>query len=147
MMSVARVPIHIEWDSAKCSNCMSCMVVCAERHTGMSSPHRARIQILIDPIWNRELAAHYCRQCEDAPCAEVCPSEAILFDGQLGAWIMDEALCTGCGLCEEACPYEAIQLDLVSGYAAKCDLCHGAVRCVEICAPQALTLVADAGGA
>ena len=137
---------HIQWNPDKCSNCMSCVVVCAERHTGMSAPERTRIRIRTD-FKCVELDATYCRQCENAACAEVCPFDAIQFDEQLKAWIVDEEMCTGCGLCEEACPYGAIQIDPMTGQAIKCDLCLGAVRCVEVCPTQALTLVTDQGGA
>ena len=139
MSELAR-PIHIQWDKVLCSNCMSCVIVCAERHTGTSAPSRARIRIQVDLLLDNDVTAHYCRQCEDAPCAEVCPEEAIAFDGELRAWLVDEEKCLGCALCEEACPYEAIQVDMITGIAAKCDLCGGAVRCVEICPTQALVL-------
>lgn len=138
-------PAHIEWNVVKCSSCMSCMVVCSERHTGTSAPSRARIRILVDPMGKRDVAAQYCRQCcaERAPCAEVCPDQAISFDEQVRAWRVDETLCQACELCVDACEYGAIRVDRVTGVAAKCDLCLGAVRCVEICPTQALFLVAD----
>jgi len=145
-MSNIAEPVHIEWDAAKCSNCMSCVVVCAERHTGTSAPSRARIRILVDLLLNNEVTAHYCRQCADAPCAEVCPEESITFDETLRAWLVDSEKCIACGACVDACPYEAIVIDSVTGTATKCDLCGGLVRCVEICAPKALYLVGVAAG-
>ena len=134
-------PVHIDWDKTKCSNCMSCVVVCAERHTGMSAPSRARIRILVDLLLDNDVTAHYCRQCADAACAEACPEEAIAFDETIRAWLVDEEKCIACAACVEACPYSAIQLDPVTDVATKCDLCGGLVRCVEICPPKALSLV------
>lgn len=138
--SVTVIPIHVEWNQVKCSNCMSCVVVCAERHTGVSAPSRARIRIS-DLLTDNEVTAEYCRQCADAACAEACPEEAIAFDETIRAWLVDEEKCIACAACVEACPYSAIQLDPVTDVATKCDLCGGLARCVEICPPKALSLV------
>jgi len=134
---------HIEWDKAKCSNCMSCVVVCSERHTGMSVPSRARIRIFVDLLTDNDVTAQYCRQCVDAACADACPEEAIAFDAATRAWLVDEEKCIACAACVDACTYQAIQLDPVTDVATKCDLCGGLVRCVEICPPKALLLVND----
>jgi Fe-S-cluster-containing hydrogenase component 2 len=115
------------------------MTVCSERHTGMSAPSRSHIHILVD-LLRGDYAADYCRQCQPAPCAAACPTEAIRLDGQARAWLVDESLCVACGACVEACAYRAIRLDAVSGLAAKCDLCLGASRCVEICPTAALSV-------
>jgi carbon-monoxide dehydrogenase iron sulfur subunit len=132
-------PSRIDWDKAKCTNCMSCVVVCSERHTGTSAPSRSHIRIRVD-LLKGDYAAEYCRQCQDAPCAAACPSEAIVFDGAVRAWRVDESLCVACGACVEACSYHAIILDPVTDLASKCDLCLGAWRCVETCAPNALSV-------
>jgi carbon-monoxide dehydrogenase iron sulfur subunit len=132
-------PVHIHWDRIACTTCMSCVVVCSERHTGTSSPSRARLRIQVD-VLGADCEAAYCRQCANALCASACPVGAISFDEELRAWLLDEDLCTGCGDCVEACPFDAIWLDPISGLAFKCDLCSGAVRCVEVCPSNALTL-------
>ena len=132
-------PVRLRWDVKRCTGCLSCVIVCSERHTGMSAPSRARIQVLVDPLGS-EIAAHYCRQCVNAPCAAACPEEAIEYDEELRAWLVDDDLCTGCGLCIEACPFEAIRLDPYTNLAIKCDLCEGAMRCVEICPAGALSV-------
>ena len=132
-------PLRIDWDKAKCTNCMSCAVVCSERHTGMSVPSRSHIRILVN-LLGGDYAAEYCRQCQAAPCAVACPTEAIQFDEQVRAWRVDDSLCVACGACVEACEYGAIRLDPVTGLASKCDLCLGAYRCVEICPTAALSV-------
>jgi len=109
----------------------------------MSAPTRARIRIVADLLGDGRFDATYCRQCEDAACAETCPEEAITFDEAVRAWLVDADKCLACGACVDACPYGAILLDPVTDGATKCDLCLGAVRCVEICPPHALRLVED----
>jgi Fe-S-cluster-containing hydrogenase component 2 len=133
-------PVHIEWDKIKCSNCMLCAVVCSERHTGTSAPSRAHIRIIVDLLANRDVTSQYCRQCQDADCAAACPEDAIMFDAQIRAWVVHEESCLACGACVVACPYEAVVMDPETNVASKCDLCEGAVRCVEICATNALVL-------
>ena len=140
MPEVTRIkPIRLHWDKNRCTDCMSCTVVCSERHLGMSAPSRSRIRIHVDVLGGGH-RAEYCRQCRNALCAADCPDEAIGFDDQLRAWLVDDDLCTGCGLCVEACPFDAIWLDPDTGLAVKCDLCLGATRCVEIYPPNALVL-------
>jgi len=140
MPKAATKPAHIAWNSTKCTGCLSCMVVCSERHLGMSAPSRSRLQIAVDPL-GVDVAANYCRQCKRAPCAAACPQEAIQFDSTLRVWLVDEGHCTGCGECAQACVFGAIWLDPITGLAVKCDLCQGAARCVEICPAGALSLV------
>ena len=132
-------PLRIHWSKNVCTGCMSCAVVCSERQTGMSAPSRSRIQIIVDPLGG-DLVAKYCRQCKKAHCAEACPEDAIQYDETLRAWLVDEELCTGCGLCVDACPFEAMRLDMSADMAVKCDLCMGATRCVEVCPAKALTV-------
>ena len=138
------LPLHIEWIEHKCSNCLSCVIVCAERHTGMSAPSRARIRIYVDLLTDNKVTAEYCRQCVEsnglAPCAEVCPEEAIAYSETVRAWLVDEEQCMACAACVDACPYAAIQVDPVTDNATKCDLCGGLTRCIEVCAPKALYL-------
>ncbi len=47
-----------------------------------------------------------CRECEDAPCAVVCPVKAIV--SKDGAIQLNEALCIGCKMCGLACPFGVI---------------------------------------
>jgi hydrogenase-4 component A len=47
-----------------------------------------------------------CRHCEEAPCANVCPVQAIKH--QDNAIMLNESLCIGCKLCVIACPFGAI---------------------------------------
>ncbi len=50
-----------------------------------------------------------CRGCIAHRCQKVCPKDAIRFDTQTRAAIIDKDKCVNCGLCAKACPYFAIQ--------------------------------------
>lgn len=78
-----------------------------------------------------------CIQCEDAPCAEACPTNAIT-KTETGAWIVNEEACNGCGLCVESCPYGVVKMNPESGVAMKCDFCGGDPECVKMCSVAAL---------
>jgi len=64
-----------------------------------------------------------CQHCDDPPCVDACPEEAIL-KREDGIVILDDEQCSGCGLCVDACPYDAIAFDTVGDVARKCNLCH-----------------------
>ncbi|MFZ5814588.1 MAG: 4Fe-4S dicluster domain-containing protein [Bacillota bacterium] len=48
-----------------------------------------------------------CAQCDPAPCAEACPTEAI-FRSAEGVLLVDQESCIGCRFCEDACASEAL---------------------------------------
>jgi carbon-monoxide dehydrogenase iron sulfur subunit len=80
-----------------------------------------------------------CRQCSNARCVKVCPEKALERDRQ--SIRLDRSRCSGCGMCVEACPFNAIYLDPVDGLAVKCDLCNGKFMCVEYCQKQAIKVI------
>jgi len=67
--------------------------------------------------------ANVCLHCDDPPCAEACPEEAIT-KREDGIVILDYDKCTGCEACIEECPYDAIGFDEERQKALKCNLCH-----------------------
>ncbi|NQT30188.1 MAG: 4Fe-4S binding protein [Candidatus Saganbacteria bacterium] len=54
--------------------------------------------------------------------------------------VIDESLCTGCGICLDACPKQA--LELVDGLAklTKPEACDGDGACVGACPVSAISL-------
>ena len=54
---------------------------------------------------------------------------------------VDETLCTGCSTCEEACPFEAIQMNETA--IVNREVCMGCGVCVGQCPNEAMSLVRD----
>jgi Fe-S-cluster-containing hydrogenase component 2 len=100
--------------------------------------------MLLDPF-QAEMKAVMCRQCRKPFCLLACPENAIVVDQETGALIIQEELCTGCGECAEACPFNkggmVLRLDEATGVYVKCDLCGGSPQCVEVCPTGALKYV------
>ena len=103
-----------------------------------------------------------CMHCTDAPCVTACPVQATT-QREDGIVVVDQDLCTGCGRCIEACPYEGIRtlneeepefyLDFELGHPTapkhvgtkveKCNFCVGRLEmgekpaCMELCPGRA----------
>ena len=84
-----------------------------------------------------------CNHCENPPCEDSCPVNAI-FKRDDGIVFLDQESCTGCRACFKACPYGAIVFNENSNIAEKCNLCSHRIDddlepfCVTCCEGQAL---------
>ncbi len=84
-----------------------------------------------------------CQHCDNAPCMKACPEDA-LYKREDGLVEIDQGKCTGCGLCEEACPYGVIYMNEDLNVAQKCTGCAHLVdigetpRCADICPRDAI---------
>ena len=76
---------------------------------------------------------HFCAQCDNYPCIEACPVDALSVRKRTGAVLVDREKCTACGLCIDACPGRVPHLHPTEKYAIICDLCGGDPKCVEVC--------------
>lgn len=149
-LSSARSLLAIELDA--CVRCGECARACAETH-GTPLLTRRGEKVALRVVSGPGLAARAlllpeaCQHCRDPACLPECPTGAITRDAS-GAVALDEALCTGCGACAKACPWDAIRLaprpagstgasELV---ARKCDLCRGRTgpECVSACPTGAI---------
>lgn len=104
-------------DLNRCIYCRACEVACERVH---ESPSRIHVTMtdLTHPV------PVSCRHCEDHPCVEVCPVEAIEVTED-DAVLMRQGQCVACGLCVLACPFGVIDLSDETGkIAEKCDLCE-----------------------
>jgi Fe-S-cluster-containing dehydrogenase component len=112
-------------DHELCWGCRTCEVACKQEYD-----HQVKfIHVQEDgpKMVGEELEYVHrpavCRHCDDPPCAEACPEQAIS-KREDGIVILDYDTCTGCQSCIEACPYDAIGFDEAKQTALKCNLCH-----------------------
>lgn len=159
-------------EPGKCIGCNTCMAACTDVHkrAGLQSHPRLKVTRSWDAT-----APILCHHCEDAPCARVCPVNAITHGAD--SIVLNEQTCIGCKLCALACPFGAITPDGtgiagvagikvstptysaaldpllawevgVHAVAIKCDLCafrEQGPACVQSCPTKALYVV-DPGG-
>ncbi|MEJ5365170.1 MAG: 4Fe-4S dicluster domain-containing protein [Desulfosoma sp.] len=127
--------LHV--DFRRCTGCFACEAACRTAHGGACRVHLAFADGLPVPLM--------CRQCENSPCAAVCPEEALVWDKTHGVVLLVER-CTRCGLCAVACPFGVLSVDPFGRpNVVKCDLCLGRraegkrPACVLTCPTEAIT--------
>jgi len=114
-------------DHESCWGCRTCEVACKQENQAPNGVRLIHVSengpTVVDGKFDFVFHVNVCRHCDEPPCAEVCPEDAIT-KREDGIVVMDDGMCTGCRSCIEACPYEAIDFDEAKGIAQKCNLCH-----------------------
>jgi Fe-S-cluster-containing dehydrogenase component len=131
-------------DPGRCIGCQACVVACAECES-----HKGRSMIAldyVDPVSSVASAPTVCMHCEDplAPCAQVCPADAILVTADGVVQQAAKERCIGCANCVHACPFGVPRLDVDEKLQYKCNLCYDrtseglAPMCASVCPTGAL---------
>ncbi len=145
-------------DLASCVRCGHCAWACAEVH-GVARIVRRGDKMVVrtddgdDGAPQHLMLPSSCQHCEHPACMVDCPTGAIGRDPSGEVFIREE-LCTGCGACARACPWDNIQMAPrplgaapppghdggarahgTGDLAVKCDLCRGheGPACVGAC--------------
>lgn len=155
-------------DSDKCRGCRKCELACIASHNHMTVKEAIKVRGEFEPRvhvikTDKIKMPVQCRQCDEAPCARVCPTQALV-QGADGNIVMRTEYCAGCGLCVMVCPYGAVTRTFVQTteeekarlerneprlVAVRCDLCREwraeegkeVSACVEACPFGALRMV------
>lgn len=142
---------------ARCIRCNRCVSVCPTDILEPMGIEQGILQIRT-PLLHYSGNYGTCTFCDK--CYEVCPTEAIgpvdpyaPLEGRIGAAIIHTDTCLAylnagaCGICVEACPYEALDFDDKQRPLVVEDLCNGCGECVKICPAASLTSYSGAGRA
>jgi Fe-S-cluster-containing hydrogenase component 2 len=97
-----REAIWIARELSKCSGCRKCEIACSLFHENRIWPEASRIRVFM--LIPGVDFPHFCVQCEDYPCVNACPANALSISRETGAVLVDAEACTACGSCIEACP-------------------------------------------
>lgn len=133
-------------DNRKCIGCHACTTACKSEHqvpVGVNRTWVKQVEKGEFPDTRRLFSVMRCNHCTDAPCVEICPTEALYFRND-GIVDFDKDRCIGCKSCMQACPYDALYIDPESHTAAKCNYCAHRVdvglepACVNVCPEQAI---------
>ena len=113
-------------DHESCWGCRTCEVACKQEH---HAPEGIRlIKVLVEGpqiMYGKPefmFRVSLCQHCDEPACVEVCPEEAII-NRDDGIVALNDEKCTGCRLCLDECPYDAIEFDPDKDVARKCNLC------------------------
>lgn len=150
-MQMARALLAIDQDT--CVRCGHCAWACSEMHGVARLVRRGdKVVTRLDLVHQARgpsslLLPNTCQHCKNPVCMPDCPTGAIGRDAEGEVFILDE-LCTGCGACAKACPWENIQMaprsralpEASSEVAVKCDLCRDfeAPACVQVCPTESI---------
>ncbi len=94
-------------DLKRCIGCNACTLACKQENGTPEGIHYARVitrEIGTYPKTRRTFLPVLCNHCDDAPCAQACPSGATWIRND-GLVMVEREKCIGCRACAVACPY------------------------------------------
>ncbi|HMF96120.1 MAG TPA: NrfD/PsrC family molybdoenzyme membrane anchor subunit [Vicinamibacterales bacterium] len=128
-------------DLRKCIGCHACTIACKAEHDIPIGVNRCWVKTVETgtfPSTRRLFFPVLCNQCDAAPCARICPTNA-LYRRRDGIVDLHGDACIGCRACMVACPYDQLFIDPNTRTAEKCNFCANRVEndllpaCVSVC--------------
>jgi len=139
-------------DSDRCIGCEGCIIACKvenslDKISGIRVDTVGGVHKDTPGGKYPNLSMYYlpvpCMHCDDPPCMDACPEEAI-YKRQDGIVLVDQDKCTVCQACIPACPYNALTHEDSKDVIVKCTLCHHRIDkvlepfCVVCCEGEAI---------
>ncbi|NNE97382.1 MAG: polysulfide reductase NrfD [Pyrinomonadaceae bacterium] len=133
-------------DNRKCIGCHACTVACKSEHDVPIGVNRTWVKYVEKgefPDTRRLFNVMRCNHCADAPCVDICPTEA-LHTRKDGIVDFDDRRCISCKACTQACPYDSIFINPDTMVAQKCNYCTHRTdiglepACVVVCPEHAI---------
>ena len=144
--------IGFYFDQSRCTGCYACVAACRSwKELGQKIPDLIEIVSQEQGEFPDVSLSHLfltCFHCAEPTCIPACPNGLLMKRTEDGIVVItDPEQCTSCGLCVEACPYDAPKM-VSDGKVniVKCDLCldrlgeDRAPACVATCPTEALTV-------
>jgi Fe-S-cluster-containing dehydrogenase component len=131
-------------DPSRCIGCRACVAACRECDT-----HKGETMVFIDYIDRGNTVATsptLCMHCEEplAPCAQVCPAQAILVSPEGVVQQAEDSRCINIRNCVYVCPFGVPKFDGPGRFMRKCNLCYDRTSvdlppmCASVCPTQAI---------
>ena len=114
------------FDPNRCIGCHACSISCKQFHGRDAEADDWRTVTHHEEGTYPDVAevpvSMSCMHCHDAPCMDVCPTEAIIKRDSDGIVVVDQDKCIGCKYCGWACPFGAPTYG-DDGLMSKCNMC------------------------
>ncbi len=126
-------------DIDRCIDCRSCESACFYSHTSQQNLTHSVAQNIAE-------FPYHCRHCDEPVCLDACTRDAIERRDD-GVVVRNKFRCIGCISCALACPFGAINQNIVRKVVSKCDLCISNLtdgdepNCVSTCTSGALQFI------
>lgn len=139
-------------DQERCIGCEACTVACKNENSGSTGFIRVRTENVDQkdtpdgsyPELKLSFMPLVCNHCDNPPCADACPIDAITIR-EGGIVVLDREACNSCLNCIDACPYGAVFFQAENEVVEKCNLCIHRIDkglepfCVICCEGQAIS--------